>query len=191
MSWLSRLKNALHPGPLDDSLDDEIRDHLERRAGALREAGLSAAEAERQARAIFGSVRRVREESREIRLSAALETTLQDVRYAWRGLRRNPVFTVTALTSLSLAIGGITAIYAVVDAAMLRPLPLPEPHRLFTLSTPAIARAGSVQSAEDDGFSYPDYVQFRDAATGMARAGGRRPGRAPGSAKPRSNVAAR
>jgi predicted permease len=52
---------------------------------------------------------------------------------------------------------------------MLRPLPLPEPHRLFTLSTPAIARAGSVQSAEDDGFSYPDYVQFRDAATGMAR----------------------
>ena len=66
---------------------------------------------------------------------AALEGTLQDVRYAWRGLMRNPVFAVTAVVSLGLAIGANTAIYSILDAALLRPLPVPQPDRLFTLST--------------------------------------------------------
>src|SRR5262245_15830646 len=116
MSWWSRLRNALHSQPLDESLDDEIRDHLERRAAALREEGVAPDEARRQALLAFGNVTSVREQSRDIRLWAGLETTIRDIRYAWRTLRRTPAFTITAVLSLALAIGANTAIYAIVDA---------------------------------------------------------------------------
>src|SRR5271168_3986118 len=136
MSWLSRLSNALDPKPLDSDLLDEMSDHLERRAAALREQGLSGEEARREASRRFGNVTQLREESRGIRLSTALETTLQDLRYAWRGLRKSPAFALTAILSLALAIGANTAIYSIVDAALLRPLPVPEPERLITLANP-------------------------------------------------------
>ena len=105
MSWWSRLNNALHSRRLDQSLEDEIQDHLERRAASLREEGLTPDEARRRALAAFGSVTRIREQSRDIRLWAGLESTIQDVRYAWRTMRRSPAFTITAVMSLSLAIG--------------------------------------------------------------------------------------
>jgi putative ABC transport system permease protein len=168
MSWFSRLKNALHTRPLEESLDAEIQDHIERRAAALREAGHTPDEARRAALAAFGNVSRVRDQSREIRLSSALESAMQDVRYAWRTLRRRPAFTISAGLSLSLAIGANTAIYAIVDAAMLRPLPVPEPTRVFTLAAPTLD-AGVTSSSETESFSYPLYLQLRAAAGDSAR----------------------
>src|SRR5205807_9691895 len=106
--------------------------------GFLIERGLSPDEARRRAAVRFGNVTRVREESREIRLSATLESIFQDVRYAWRGMRKSPTFTATAVLSLALAIGANTAIYSIVDAAMLRPLPVPKPEQLFTLAMPDV-----------------------------------------------------
>src|SRR3954465_5472381 len=156
MSWLSRLTNAFNPSRLDEDLADEMADHLERRAAALNKRGLNTEEAHRQARARFGNTTHLRGESRGIRLWAGCEGTLQDVRYAWRGMRKGPVFAATAVLSLALAIGANTAIYSIVDAAILRPLPVPEPGRLFTLSWPDISDPGSPAGQERDSFSYPE-----------------------------------
>ena len=164
MSWFSRLRNALHTRPLDEALEDEIRDHLERRAAAFREEGMTPAEARRRALAAFGSVTRVREQSREIRLWTGLDGTIQDVRHAWRTMRRSPAFTIASLLSLGLAIGANTAIYAIVDAAVLRPLPVPGAARVITLTAPAFGPGATPGSGETELFSYPLYLQLRAAA---------------------------
>ncbi|HLK63291.1 MAG TPA: ABC transporter permease [Bryobacteraceae bacterium] len=168
MPWLTRLKNALNPHRLDDDLTDEIRDHLDRRAADLQSRGLSLREAQQQAARSFGNVTGLREQSRELRLSTALEATCQDARYAWRGLLRNPVFAATAVLSLAVAIGANTAIYSIVDAALLRPLSVPQPDRLFTLTTAESAAPGIPAAGESDVFSYPLFEQFRDAASDSA-----------------------
>jgi putative ABC transport system permease protein len=169
MSWFSRLKNTLRTRRLDDDLAEEIRDHVERRAAALREEGLSPAEAQRRAAARFGNATSFREQSREIRLWAGLDSAVRDLHYAWRGMRRSPVFAATAVLSLSLAIGANTAIYSIVDVAMLRPLPVPEPDLLVTLAAPDLEHPGQNSSGERDTFSYPLFLQLRAAADGAAR----------------------
>ncbi len=169
MSFFSRLRNAIHSQPLDDDLRDEMSDHLDRRAAALREKGLSPAEAASQASRRFGNLTQLREQSRDFRLSATLETTFQDLRYALRGMRKSPAFAITAILSLALAIGANTAIYSIVDAALLRPLPVPEPDRLFTLASPQILDPGEEPSGLREYFSYPEYQQFRAAAGDSAR----------------------
>ena len=167
MSLFSRLRNAIYPQRLDHDLRDEMSDHLERRAASLRDQGLTQEEATKQASQRFGNVTRLREQSRDYRLSSTLETTLQDLRYALRGMRKSPAFALTAILSLALAIGANTAIYSIVDAALLRPLPVPEPDRLFTLSTPWIDEPD--RTGENETFSYPLYQQFRAAAGDSAR----------------------
>ncbi|HEX4807853.1 MAG TPA: ABC transporter permease, partial [Bryobacteraceae bacterium] len=169
MSWFSRLRNALHPRRLDDDLADEMADHVLRRADALGQKGLDGEEALQQARLRFGNTTRVREQSRGIRLWAALEGTLQDVRYAWRGMRKGPAFTATAVLSLSLAIAANTAVYSIVDAAILRPLPVHEPDQLFTLTWPGISDPGGPDAEERVSFSYPVYLEFVAVSKGTAR----------------------
>jgi hypothetical protein len=107
MSWFSRLKNAIHPATLERDLADEMKDHLERRAASLRKKGLSADEAAHQAAVRFGNVMLRREQSRDIRSWAVLDSVLQDARYGWRMMLKNSAFTATAVLSLTLAIGRI------------------------------------------------------------------------------------
>jgi len=97
-----------------------------------------------------------------------LETVLQDLTVAVRTMRKNSALTLTMIASLALAIGANTAIYSLINASMLRPLPVPEPNRLVTLSMPAVAEPGG-QAEEQDIFSYPLYVQFREGAANTAR----------------------
>jgi predicted permease len=169
MSWFSRLKNAIRPWRLDNELDEEYRDHIERRTADLRKKGLSEDDARRQAMLRFGNPTQTREQSRDIRLWTTLETTLQDARYAWRTMRRVPGFAITAVLSLALAIGANTAIFSIVDAAMLHPLPVADPSRLIMLSWPEIHQPGDPVGGERESFSYPVYQEFRQAAGSSAR----------------------
>lgn len=153
MSWLSKLMNALLPGRLDKDLTDEMNDHQERRAAEFRASGMSEDEARHKASRLFGNTTALREQSRDLHLWAAVETALQDLRFAWRGLLRSPAVAATTVLSLGLAIGANTAIYSIVEAAILRPLPVPSPGRLFRLSRPSAAEGRDV-------FSYPAFTEF-------------------------------
>jgi predicted permease len=169
MSWFSRLRNALSPRHLDEELAEEMADHIARRAAALNQEGLPAEEAQHEACLRFGNSTLLREESREWRLWAAVEGTLQDARYAWRGMHKSPAFAATAMLSLALAIGASTAVYSIMDAAILRALPVREPDRLFLLSWPAISDPGGPAEPERDSFSYPEFLQFMAATRHAAR----------------------
>ncbi len=167
MSWMSRLWNTVRPRLLDQELNEEMANHIERRAAELTQDGLTRDEAYRQACIRFGSVSGIREKSREVRLWPQVEATMKDLTYAIRGLRKQPAFGVTAIVSLALSMTSVSAIYSIVDAAILRPLPVYRPGELFTLTYPDISDSGFTSGNERDSFSYPEFLSFRDA-TGAA-----------------------
>jgi len=114
----------------EQELDEELRAHIRSRAGDLERGGLARTEAERRARIEFGGYERFREECREERGSFHLETVWTDVRYGARLLRQSPGFAAIAILTLALGIGANTAIFSVVHAILLRPLPYPQASRL-------------------------------------------------------------
>ena len=105
---------------LERELDDELRFHIECEAEKYERAGVPRAEAMRRARLAFGGVDRAKEESRDARGTLLLETALQDVRYALRGLRARPSFTVGVMLTLGLGIGANAAMFGIVDRLLFR-----------------------------------------------------------------------
>ncbi len=101
-------------------LDEELRFHLEQSTQANIAAGMAPKQARRQAMIGFGGVEQAREETYRQRPGWLLETILQDARYALRGFRRNPAFTITVILTLTLAIGATTAVFSVVDRILFR-----------------------------------------------------------------------
>ncbi len=127
---LRRLRVFASRRQFDADLEDEMRLHVALRERRLRENGLPPEDAAHQARRKFGHPARISERSREVWGFRGLEAALQDLGFAIRLLRRNPAFTAIAVTALALGIGATTAIFSVVDAVMLRPLPFADPSRL-------------------------------------------------------------
>jgi predicted permease len=168
MSFLSRLKNTLRPRDLDQSIAEELEDHIEQRAEALESQGVAADEARAMAARRFGNATALKEQSREARMLPGLETFLLDLRYATRTIQRQPGFAVTAILSLAIAMGANSAVFSIVDAAMLRPLPVREPSKLFTLASPGISMHGEAVQ-ESSTFSYPIFQQYLKAAGDTAR----------------------
>jgi predicted permease len=114
-------------------LDEEIRFHLAEEAEEQRARGVSAGDARRAALREFGNVARVREDTREIWGWGAVERLAQDLRQAYRSLRSAPIVSLVAILSLALGIGANTAIFSVVNALVVRQLPVVEPARLAVL----------------------------------------------------------
>jgi predicted permease len=128
-----RVRGLLRPGSADRELDQEVRFHLEMEARRLEREGVAPEEAERLAKVLFGGVERFKEQAREARGTRVVEDGMQDVKYGLRMLAKNPVFTVVAVITLALGIGANTAIYTVVQAVLLDPLPFRNPDELVAL----------------------------------------------------------
>ena len=139
MRWLHRSRAVLaglfRRRALDDQLQRDIAFHLDQEAAERMRGGLPASEAERRARASFGSVEAVREDIRDRRRLPVVEQLAQDVRHGARGLRRNPAFALAAVLTLGIGIAANTALFSIVNAVLLRPLPFEEPERLVRIYT--------------------------------------------------------
>ena len=130
--WL-RLREFFRHEELERELKDEVGFHLRMLEDQFRARGLSESEARAAARREFGGITQAEEAYRDGRGLLWLETTVRDMRYALRGLRRSPVFTATAVLSLALGIGANTAIFSLFHALLLQLLPVARPQELVNL----------------------------------------------------------
>ncbi len=152
----SLARNWLQRGQVDRDLDEEVHAYLDQLIDEKIDAGMSPPAARRAARIEMGGVAQVKAQVRASRTGAFLETVWQDIRYGARGLRRSPGFTAVVVVMLALGIGANSAIFGLLDALLLRPLPIKNPDELVALFTRG--DGGSI----DLGMAYPEYRELRD-----------------------------
>jgi putative ABC transport system permease protein len=158
MSLWSRMANVFRGDRLNRDIDEELQTHIEEALARGRDPD--------EVRRAFGSVLRHREQSRDIRLITWLESRRADALFGWRQINKAKVTSAAAILSLALAIGACTAAFRLIDAILLRPLPIAHPENLY-----ALGRLGNDvdgKPTDFDGWAYPDFQLMRDAAKGQA-----------------------
>ena len=158
MSWFSRIANVFRVDQVDREIDEELEAHI---AEAI-EQGCDAGEARRT----FGSALRRREESRDIRLVPWLDSLRADAVFGWRQLMKKKATSAAAILSLALAIGSCTSAFRLIDAMLLRPLPVAHPERLYALCREGTDFDGQVRRGY--AWAYPAFRLMREAVKGQA-----------------------
>jgi predicted permease len=133
MSWFSRLRNQFRSDDVSRDIDRELEFHIAERTDELIAAGMRPADARREARRRFGHLGDHAERTRHRDLFGWLDTLASDLRYAVRSLRNAPAFAVAAILSIALGIGANTAIFSIIDAVMLKSLPVSHPQELVKI----------------------------------------------------------
>jgi predicted permease len=133
MSLITRLRNLWKKDALDQNINDELHAHIEMRANDSVASGMSSDEARYDAQKRFGNATLMKERTRDADIFAWLESIAQDIRFGVRTLCKNPGFTAVAVLTLALGIGANTAIFSLIDALLLRSLPVRDPQELVLL----------------------------------------------------------
>jgi putative ABC transport system permease protein len=160
MKWLSRARgiatNLFRHAHLEKDLDEEVRSYVDLLSDQKQAQGIEPEQARRAARIEAGGMEQIKEEVRSMRSGARLEALWQDLRYGARMLYQKPGFTILATLTLALGIGANTAIFSVVNAALLTPVPMPSPERVVMVWTENPARNWHGFPA-----SIPDYLDWK------------------------------
>ncbi len=154
MSWLDLFRKRR----FERDLDDELVFDLECRTQDNIRAGMTPVEARRQALLSLGGLDQTKEECRDGRPLAWLESVARDLRYGLRALRRNPGFTLIAVLSLAAGIGANSAIFSFIDAIAMRPMPVPRVSEIVHIGTTSPQFRGA-------GVSGADYLDYRHASS--------------------------
>jgi macrolide transport system ATP-binding/permease protein len=153
-AWWQRMRGLARDSSREQEMSDEIESHVQMQAEENERAGMPAEEARRRAILKVGGVERTRQAYRERDTLPLIENLLQDLRFAFRQLAKNPGFAVTAILILTLGIAASVALFAFADAALLKPLPYAQPNRLAAVYESGAAFAHS-------NLSYPDYLDWK------------------------------
>lgn len=154
-----RLRSLFAGEAVDRELDEELRDHVERQTAAHLAGGMTPEQARAAALRAMAGIEQRKEEVRDTRGVAVIENLARDVRFAGRQLRKQPGFTVTAIVSLALGIGANVAIFQLLTALSLRPLPVQSPHELVEVRLTGDGRDGR-HTGRNRQVSQPQYVEL-------------------------------
>jgi predicted permease len=158
MSLWSRITYAFRGDRLNHEIDEEFAAHIEEAIAAGNDPD--------QVRRAFGSQLRLREQSRDARIVAWLDCLRADLAFGWRQLLKRKITTAAAILSLALAIGACTSAFRLIDALLLRPLPVSDPSRLYAVQLDGFTFQG--KPILWDTVSFPSFQRMREALRGQA-----------------------
>ena len=158
MSLWSRFTNLFHSDRLNREIDEEFESHIEEAIARGRDST--------EARRAFGPALRQREESRDVRLIAWLDSLRADIIFGWRQLMKRKVTSAAAILSLALAMGACTSAFRLIDALLLRPLPVTHPQRLYAMFCRGMGPDGTLRTTDSN--EYPQFQLMRAAVRDQA-----------------------